>query len=125
MLDDAGAREMPDDLSELPDDAAPGEDADGVQALVVPDPLVVLDVPGLLAEHLRTAAPDTAVRDPLAAGHTIRRGQDYSVRVTAALSVHRAALDLCRELGAEGASPAGRKAYRVYADRLATTSTTA
>ncbi|MFJ4343248.1 recombinase family protein [Streptomyces sp. NPDC088915] len=125
VLDDAGAREVPDDLSELLDDAAPGEDADGDQVLVVPDPVVMLDVPGLLAEHLRTAAPDTAVHDALAAGRTIRRGQGYSVRVTAALSVHQAALDLCRELGAEGASPAGRKAYRVYADRLATTSTTA
>ncbi|MFC7924578.1 hypothetical protein [Streptomyces cinereoruber] len=41
------------------------------------------------------------------------------------LSVHQAALDLCAGLAAEGAAPAGRRMYRVYADRITTASTTA
>ncbi|MFE7056036.1 recombinase family protein [Streptomyces californicus] len=116
VLDNAGAREVPDDLSSLLDGDGQG-DADEGQA-VATDPVVALDVPGLLAEELRTAT-DTAVRDAFAAGQTIRRGQGYSVRVSAPLSVHQAALDLCSALGAEGASPSGRKARRVYADRIA------
>ncbi|MER8012187.1 hypothetical protein [Streptomyces sp. NPDC094149] len=36
--------------------------------------------------------------------------------MAAPLGVHRAALHACAVLGAEGAAPAGRKAYRVYAD---------
>ncbi|MDV9187667.1 hypothetical protein R6L23_05440 [Streptomyces sp. SR27] len=65
--------------------------------------------------------PDTehaAVREVLAAGLTVRRGQGYSVRVTAPLSVHRAALALCAELADDGAGPAAKKAYRVYSERL-------
>ncbi|WP_030221598.1 hypothetical protein [Streptomyces bikiniensis] len=65
------------------------------------------------------------MRETFAAGRTVRRGQGYSVRVMAPLSVHQAALDLCAGLAAEGAAPAGRKAYRVYADRITTASATA
>ena len=81
------------------------------------DQAVAVDVPGLLAERLRNA-PDTAIRDALHHGRTIRRGQGYSVRVTAPLTVHRAMLAQCADLTGDGASPAGRKAYRVYADRV-------
>lgn len=65
------------------------------------------------------------MRETFAAGRTVRRGQGCSVRVMAPLSVHQAALDLCAGLAAEGAAPAGRKAYRVYADRTTTASATA
>ncbi|MBE1603261.1 hypothetical protein [Actinopolymorpha pittospori] len=76
-----------------------------------------LDVPGLLAEHLQNA-PDDAVRDALGAGWVIRRGQGYSLRLTAPLTVHQAALQQCAALAGDGATPAGRKAYRTYADRI-------
>ena len=45
----------------------------------------------------------------------MRRGQGYSLRVTAAPHVHHALLAATAPLGADGAA---RKAYRVYADRL-------
>lgn len=115
VLDSAGARDVPDDLGVLL-----GE-LDGEQAPPEPpaaaDPVVSIDVPGLLAEHLQDAV-DVAVRDALRGGRTIRRGQGYSLRVAAPLSVHQAALEACATLAADGAAPAGRKAYRVYADRV-------
>ncbi|MCT9141802.1 recombinase family protein [Streptomyces violarus] len=114
-LDSAGARDVPDDLGVLL-----GE-LDGAEAppehLAAADPVVSVDLPGLLAEHLQNAA-DVAVRDALRDGRAIRRGQGYSLRVAAPLSVHRAALEACAALAAGGAAPAGRKAYRVYADRV-------
>lgn len=48
----------------------------------------------------------------------MRRGQGYSLHVTAPPDVHRALLAAAATLAADGASPAGRKAYRIYADRL-------
>lgn len=121
-LDAARARDMPDDLGLLLDDggttaprhAAIGEDQDQEPA---PDPTVTIDVPGLLAEYLQDTA-DTTIRDALHGGRTIRRGQGYSVRVTAPLTVHQAVLAQCAGLAADGASPAGRKAHRIYADRV-------
>ncbi|MFD7917153.1 hypothetical protein ACFV30_41870 [Streptomyces sp. NPDC059752] len=82
----------PDDLSQLLGDHATRPAAAADQPLPDADPTVVVDVPGLVAEHLADAA-DTAVRQALAAGQTIRRGQGYSVRVTAPLTVHRAMIE--------------------------------
>ncbi|MGW3100002.1 hypothetical protein ACWDCC_41930 [Streptomyces sp. NPDC001102] len=77
-----------------------------------------IDVPGLLAEDLQDA-DDVALRDALSGGRTIRQGQGYSLRVAAPLGVHRAAIvEACAVLAADGASPAGRKTYRVYAERV-------
>jgi putative DNA-invertase from lambdoid prophage Rac len=76
---------------------------------------VVLDLPGLLADHLRET-PDAAVREALHSGRIIRRGQGHTVRVTAPLALHRTAQ--CVALAGDG-SPAGRKAYRACADRIA------
>ncbi|MFF4442436.1 recombinase family protein [Streptomyces sp. NPDC001621] len=115
VLDAAGTRGVPDALEELQEE--PGEETAEPEAVAAADPMVSIDVPGLFAEHLQ-GATDTAVRDALREGRTIRRGQGYSLRVTAPLSVHRAALEACAALAADGASLAGRKAYRVYADRL-------
>ena len=39
--------------------------------------------------------------------------------VTAPLALHQAALQQCAALADDGATPAGRKAYRTYADRIA------
>ncbi|TDD79131.1 hypothetical protein [Actinomadura rubrisoli] len=78
---------------------------------------MTLDLPGLLADHLN-AAGDDAVRQALGAGRTIRRGQGHTVRVTAPIALHRAALRQSGAFAAEGARPAARKAHRVYATRI-------
>jgi DNA invertase Pin-like site-specific DNA recombinase len=114
VLDDAGAREVPDDLSGLLDGDAQGDVVGDVQA-VAADPVAVVDVPGLVAEHLVDVADD-AVRQALAAGQTIRRGQGYSVRVTAPVSVHAAMIE--HSATALMQSPAGRKAHRIHSDRV-------
>lgn len=77
-----------------------------------------IDVPGLLADHL-DGTPDSAVHAALRGGRTIRRGRGYSVRVTAPLARHQATLQQCLALASDGSTPAGRKAYRTYADRIA------
>ncbi|MCP3757003.1 hypothetical protein [Streptomyces sp. TBY4] len=75
-------------------------------------------MPGLFADHLEDAQ-DAAVHEALRSGRTIRRGQGYSVRVTAPLALHQAALEQCAALADDGSTPAGRKAYRTHADRIA------
>ncbi|MFG2417310.1 recombinase family protein [Streptomyces goshikiensis] len=114
VLDAAGARAVPDDLSELLDGDGQDDVGDDVQA-VAADPVVVVDVPGLVAEHLVDVADD-AVRQALAAGQTVRRGQGYSVRVTAPVSVHVAMIE--HSATALMQSPAGRKAHRIHSDRV-------
>ncbi|MFD5935682.1 recombinase family protein [Streptomyces sp. NPDC060333] len=114
VLDAAGARDVPEDLSAPLDDADSGDVTDGDQAADV-DPVVVVDVPGLVAEHLADVA-DEAVRQALADGQTIRRGQGYSVRVTAPASVHRAMIE--HSATALMQSPASRKAHRIHSDRV-------
>lgn len=113
VLDATGARDLP-NVAEPPDDTV------GAQQMPEPATAAVLDVPGLLADHLQTTR-DAAVHDALHSGRTIRRGQGYSVRVTAPLALHQAALQQCAALAlaGDGATPAGRKAYRTYADRIA------
>ncbi|GII94442.1 hypothetical protein [Sinosporangium siamense] len=58
--------------------ARPGENA--------PNLIVILDLPGLLADHLRTAS-DSPVRKALTTGQIIRRGQGHSVRLAAPLAL--------------------------------------
>ncbi|MEU4411327.1 hypothetical protein AB0F88_43075 [Streptosporangium sp. NPDC023963] len=77
---------------------------------------MILDLPGLLADHLR-AAGDGPVRQALITGQIIRRGQGHSVRLAAPLALHRAALEQSVAL-VDGTDPAARKAYRVYAARI-------
>lgn len=108
-LDSAGAREVPDDLGVLLGDL----DDDQEQELA--DPTVSVDVPGLVAEHLQ-ATEDAKIREALRDGRTIRRGQGYSVRATAPLSVHLAMLEQSTDLIM--ATPAGRKAHRVHSNRV-------
>ena len=113
VLDAAGARDLPDQLDRPP--AETGEQ----HPVPTRDPEVVLDLPGLLADHLRTA-DDGTVRQAVGAGRTIRRGRGHSLRITAPLEVHRAALQQSAALAADTAGPAERKAYRVYATRITT-----
>ncbi|WP_371794137.1 DUF6083 domain-containing protein [Streptomyces sp. NBC_01718] len=83
-----------------------------------PDPEITLDLPGLLADHLADVGDET-IRAALASGRTICRGQGHSLRITAALELHRTALQQAATLAAETAGPAERKARRVYAARIA------
>lgn len=106
----------------------PAADTEAGDLRQAPDPEPgqphMIDVPGLLAEHLKDT-PDTAIREALRAGRTIRRGQGHSVRITAPLALHQAVLDQCAALTGSGAVPAGRKAYRTYADRITAARVTA
>ncbi|MFD8822095.1 recombinase family protein [Streptomyces sp. NPDC059605] len=114
VLDTAGARTVPDDLSGLLDGEGQDDVAVGGQA-VAADPVVVVDVPGLVAETL-VDVEDDAVRQALDAGQTIRRGQGYSVRVAAPVSVHVAMIEHSSTSLMQ--SPAGRKASRIHSDRV-------
>ncbi|WP_331767919.1 recombinase family protein [Embleya sp. NBC_00896] len=116
-LDAAGARELPADVRHILDGADEVE-GQGQAERVPADEPTTLDVPGLLAEHLQ-GTPDDAVRGALRAGWAIRRGRGYSLRVTAPLTLHQAVLGQCAALVGDGSTPAGRKAYRTYADRIA------
>jgi DNA invertase Pin-like site-specific DNA recombinase len=114
ILDAAGARPLPDLLDFVPltsDETRPHTSA--------PDLNVVLDLPGLVADHLRQAGDDE-LRQALDSGQVIRRGQGHTLRLAAPLFVHRAALRQSSALGAKSASPAERKAHRVYAARITT-----
>lgn len=113
-LDAAGARDLP-DAPELLGDAVGAEPA---QQMAVPGTAVVLDVPGLLADHLQ-GTEDAALREVLRGGRTVRRGQGYSVCVAAPLALHQAALQQCAALAGKDSTPAGRKACRAYPDRIA------
>jgi|GEM_PF-3276858 len=115
-LDAAGARALPGDLVALADPDAPPVAGDDQEA--APEMPLTADVPGLLADHLQTVEANVDVRQALAAGRTIRRGQGYTVRVTAPPAVHRAVLEYCAPLAGADATPAARKAYRTYADRV-------
>ncbi|MEU9327859.1 recombinase family protein [Streptomyces canus] len=101
----------------LPDHTATAE--------VVPAPElpVTLDMPGKVADFLRSAELDPVERAALDQGMTVRRGQGYALRVTATPSVHRQFLACCQPLdGGHGlpAIPAQRKARREYENRVST-----
>lgn len=113
VLDAAGAREGGSVLEE-----PGGVPADIEEKVPAPEQPHAIDVPGLLAEHLK-ATEVAEIQEALHSGRTIRRGQGYSVRVTAPLTLHQATLGQCAALAGDGCAPAGRKAYRTYADRIA------
>lgn len=90
-------------------------------AAPAPELPIVLDMPGKVADFLRTADLEPAERATLDQGVTVRRGQGYTLRVTAAPVIHRRLLDRCQPLdGLPGTSavPAQRKARREYANRV-------
>ncbi|MFD5392458.1 hypothetical protein ACFWMG_47620 [Streptomyces sp. NPDC127074] len=78
-------------------------------------------MPGKVADFLRTTDLEPAERATLDQGVTVRRGQGYTLRVTAVPATHRRLLDLCQPLdGTLGAMavPAQCKARREYANRV-------
>jgi putative DNA-invertase from lambdoid prophage Rac len=87
-------------------------------ALDQPRPVRV-EMPGTIVRHLvEQDSLGEAERDALRQGRAVRRGQGYSLHVTAFPDVHHALLAAAARLGAGRASPAQRKAYRIYAQRL-------
>ncbi len=101
----------------LPDHTATEEDAP------VPELSVVLDMPGKVADFLRAADLEPAERVALDQGVAVRRGQGYTLRVSAVPAVHRQLLARCQPLdGSQGlpAVPAQRKARREYENRVST-----
>lgn len=87
-----------------------------------PELPVTLDMPGKVADYLRTTELEPAERVALDQGVAVRRGQGYTLRVSAVLAVHRQLLARCHPLdGGHGAPavPAQRKARREYANRIA------
>ncbi|MFE3206100.1 recombinase family protein [Embleya sp. NPDC059237] len=116
VLDAAGARRA---------EAAPEEPETATPTPRQPEPSAdrrcAIDVPGLLADYLEATA-DTGpaqLREALREGWVIRRGRGHSLRVTAPLALHRAALARCAVLAGPGGAAAARKAHRAYADRIA------
>ncbi|MFF9307082.1 recombinase family protein [Streptomyces sp. NPDC014777] len=88
-----------------------------------PELPVTLDMPGKVADFLHAAELDDAERAALDQGVTVRRGQGYTLRVSATPAVHRQLLDHCQPLdGTQGtpAIPAQRKARREYENRAST-----
>lgn len=78
-----------------------------------------VEIPGKIAHHLNGLVDlGEAERHALRRGRTVRRGQGYTLHVTATAGVHQALLAAAAPLNADGASSADRKAYRIYADRL-------
>ncbi|WP_063896443.1 recombinase family protein [Streptomyces prasinus] len=112
-LDSAGVRKGPAAGDELPEN--PSQTRESQQQTAAADPITVVDIPGLVAEHLADVADD-AVREALQNGRTIRRGQGYLVRTAAPVSVHAAMVK--HSAPALMASPAGRKAHRLHSNRV-------
>ncbi|AKA06621.1 recombinase family protein [Streptomyces noursei] len=83
-----------------------------------PETQIVLDMPGKVADFLRAAELDNAERAALDEGQAVRRGQGYTLRVTAVPAVHRQLLDRCQVLDGTPAVPAQRKARREYENRV-------
>ncbi|MFJ5834658.1 resolvase [Streptomyces sp. NPDC093089] len=96
-------------------DLLPGHAADAVPAPELP---ITLDMPGKIADFLRTADLEPAERATFDHGQAVRRGTGYTLRVTVAPALHRQLLDHCKSLDGTGAIPAQRKARRMYANRV-------
>ncbi|MEV4430883.1 recombinase family protein [Streptomyces sp. R-07] len=99
----------------LPDHTANEEDTPA------PELPVTLDMPGKVADYLRTTELEPSERAALDQGTTVRRGQGYTLRVSAVPAVHRGLLARCQPLdGSQGlpAVPAQRKARREYENRV-------
>ncbi|MET7543431.1 resolvase [Streptomyces sp. NPDC005507] len=98
----------------MPDHAVIEEDAPA------PELPVTIDMPGKVADFLRAADLEPAERDALDQGVTVRRGQGYTLRVSAVPTVHLGLLARCQPLdgGCVPTVPAQRKARREYENRV-------
>ncbi|MFE9171245.1 resolvase [Streptomyces kebangsaanensis] len=98
----------------MPDHTATTEDAPA------PELPVALDMPGKVADFLRASDLEPAERAALDQGVVVRRGQGYTLRVTAIPAAHRRLLALCQPLDGTASVPAQRKARREYENRVTT-----
>ncbi|MYQ96815.1 hypothetical protein GTY20_39165 [Streptomyces sp. SID4946] len=88
-----------------------------------PELPVALDMPGKIADFLRAAELDDVERAALDQGVTVRRGQGYTLRVTAVPAVHYRLIARCQPLAGGPGAPgvtAQRKACRKYENRVST-----
>ncbi len=80
-------------------------------------------MPGKVPDFLRATGLEPDERAALDQGVTVRRGQGYTLRLSAVPALHRRLLDRCQPLdGAQGvpAVPAQCKARREYENRVRT-----
>ncbi|MGH3871979.1 MAG: recombinase family protein [Pseudonocardiaceae bacterium] len=101
-------------------DLLPNHTAATEEDTPAPELPVTLDMPGKVADFLRTADLEPAALDQEV---VVRRGQGYTLRVSAVPAVHRQLLARCQPLdGTQGlpAVPAQRKARREYENRVST-----
>ncbi|SDD68809.1 hypothetical protein [Actinokineospora iranica] len=78
-----------------------------------------VEIPGEVAHHLTEHADlGDAERYALRQGRTVRRGQGYSLHVTAVPDVHKALVIAATGPNTDKASSAERKVCRIYTDRL-------
>ncbi|MGW3563792.1 recombinase family protein [Streptomyces sp. NPDC000941] len=99
-------------------DLMPEHTTTGREDAPAPELAVTLDMPGKVADFLRTADLEPAERAALDHGVTVRRGQGYTLRVSARPAVHRELLARCQPLDGNPAIPAQRKARREYESRV-------
>ncbi|GGU13071.1 resolvase [Streptomyces lateritius] len=102
-------------------DLLPEHTTVGSEDSPAPESPVTLDMPGKVADFLRTTELEPAERAALDQAVSVRRGQGYTLRVTALPAVHRRLLDLCQPLDSTAgisAIPARRKARREYENRV-------
>ncbi|MFJ4866187.1 recombinase family protein [Streptomyces sp. NPDC088748] len=102
-------------------DLMPDHTAITQEDVPAPELPITLDMPGKVADFLRTAELERAERAALDQGVTVRRGQGYTLRVTAVPAVHLGLLARCQPLdGGHGVPvvPAQRKARREYENRV-------
>jgi putative DNA-invertase from lambdoid prophage Rac len=104
-------------------DLMPGRPERPAPAVDAPRPVRV-EIPGTIARHLADHdGLGEAEQQALRQGREVRRGQGYSLHVTALPAIHQALHVAAATLADDGAAPAGRKAYRIYTERLTTTTT--
>jgi len=83
-------------------------------------PAVRVRIPGKVVDHINWRRNlSEAERSALRWGRKRASGQGYSLNVTARLAVHQSLLAAANWLGTDQAAAADRKAYRLYATRLA------
>jgi hypothetical protein len=88
-----------------------------------PAPAAAIDIPGALAAHLAESELEPLAQKAFDGAQVTRRGRHESRRVTASVAVHRYLLERCWTLaGGPGveATPAERRAYRTYSERIET-----
>ncbi|MDV9168573.1 recombinase family protein [Streptomyces sp. W16] len=102
-------------------DLMPDHTAIEHEDVLAPELPVTLDMPGKVADFLRSAGLEPAERTALDQGVTVRRGRGYTLRVSTTPAIHRQFLARCGPLdGGQGAPtvPAQRKARREYENRV-------